>query len=71
MRDSDTYLYILDEGRLDEAKKLILRQGRIRFGPPDEPTTTTINGLEDLERLERMSERVLTVTTWQELLDTP
>lgn len=27
-----------DEGRIEEARKLVLRQGYIRFGPPDEET---------------------------------
>ena len=75
MRESDTYLAILDEGRdegrLEEAKEWLLELGRERFGPPDESATAAIAGLTDLERLDRMRSHLLKVATWQELLDTP
>ena len=59
------------EGRIEGARALILRQGQARFGPPDEPTRTAIEAINDLERLERLSDRVLTATTWAELLAEP
>ena len=68
MRESVTYMAILDEGRVEEARKIILRLGRKRFGPPDEATTATLASLEDLERLELLSEELLDVNSWQELL---
>jgi hypothetical protein len=48
-----------------------LRQGRIRFGPPDEPTTAALRGVNDLERLERMTERMLTAAGWADVPATP
>jgi hypothetical protein len=71
MRESTTYQYILDEGRVEEARKILVRQGRIRFGPPSDQATSALARITDLERLERMTERLLTVSSWQELLDTP
>ncbi len=71
MRDSDTYMAILDEGRLEEAKKLILQLGQEQFGAPDESVTAALNGLEDLERLERMGVRLLRAASWREVLATP
>jgi hypothetical protein len=71
MRDSDTYLAILDEGREDEAKNCIMRQGTIRFGAPDETITTKLNAITDLERLHRLEDRMVAAANWQELLDTP
>ena len=68
MRESVTYMAILDEGRVEEAQKIILRQGRKLFGPPDEGTTATLTTIEDLERLELLSEQLLDVKSWQELL---
>jgi hypothetical protein len=70
MRDSDTYLAILDEGRLEEAKEWLLELARERFGPPDESVTAAIAALMDLERLDRMRSRLLKVASWQELLGT-
>jgi hypothetical protein len=71
MHESTTYQYILDEGRTDEARKILLRQGRKRFGPATAQVEAAIQALTDLDRLERLSERLLDVTSWQELLDTP
>jgi hypothetical protein len=45
-----------------------LRQGRKRFGPPDTATKTAIEAITDLARLETLTERLLDVTSWQELL---
>jgi hypothetical protein len=70
MRESTTYQYILDEGRIDALQKTLLRQGRQRFGPPSEAIQTMVTGITDLERLERMTDRLLVVSSWQELLDT-
>jgi hypothetical protein len=73
MRESDTYLAILDEGREEEAKSLILRQGQKRLGPADEATNVRLNGITDLARLEKMIDRLFDATAkdWQDLLDTP
>jgi hypothetical protein len=73
MRDSDTYLAILDEGREEEAKDIILRQGQKRFGPADEATNARLNGITDLARLNQLIDRLFdaTATNWQDLLDTP
>jgi predicted transposase YdaD len=75
MRESSTYQYILDEGRAEgstqEARRILLRVGRKRFGGADEAVQAALQAIADLERLERMSERLLDVTTWGELLETP
>ena len=77
MRDSDTYMAILDEGRekglvegsVAEAKKLILRLGLKPLGAPDENVKKSLGAINDLERLEFLVERIFEVKTWQELLD--
>ncbi len=73
MRDSDTYMMILDEGREEEAKSIILRQGEKRFGRPDESTAAKLTGITDLDQLDRLIDRLFdgTATNWQQLLDTP
>jgi hypothetical protein len=72
MHDSDTYMAIIDEGRdlghLEEARKLLLRFGPKSLSTPDESVTAALAGITDLERLERMLERLSEVKTWQELL---
>jgi hypothetical protein len=71
MYDSDTFLEILEEGQLKQAKKDLLRFGRSHLGPADDPVQAAVSALEDLERLDRMLDRVEAVSSWQELLDTP
>lgn len=68
MQESDTFQAILDEGRLDQARKMVLRLGRKTLGPPPDDVVTTVQGIEDLERLERLIESYNDVSTWQELL---
>ena len=71
MRDSDTYLYILDEGRMDEVKKLILKLGPKWMGAPGESARAALDGITDLERLERMAGRLGDVQRWEDLLAVP
>ena len=75
MRESDTYQAILDEGReegeIREAQKILLRLGPKKLGEPDEATRRVVLELTDLEQLERLTERLLDVETWQELLENP
>jgi hypothetical protein len=70
MRESTAYQAILDEGRIEEARAMILRMGRIRFGPPGEQAEAVLGGISDLDRLHRMGERLVQVGTWQEVIDT-
>ena len=75
MKESSTYQAILDEGReecrAEALQKTLLRQGRHRFGNPPDAVQAAIHEQTNIERLERMTERLLVVSTWQELLDTP
>jgi len=71
MHESDTYLAILDEGALNHARKMVLRLGQKKFGPASDDVLTAVNGIEELERLDRMQESVLDVSSWQELLQVP
>jgi predicted transposase YdaD len=75
MEESVTYQAIMEKGiekgipkgELREAQRLLQRLGRKRFGPPDPATIALIESLTDLDRLEQLSERVLEVSSWQEL----
>lgn len=68
MRESVTYQAILDEGRVEAIQKTILRLGRKLIGPPNESTIAALSAIDDLERLEFLSEQLLDVKTWQELM---
>ena len=71
MQESDTYLMILDEGKEKQAKTAILLVGGKRLGPPDESVKARLDGITDLERLDRMILQAITAVSWQEILDTP
>jgi hypothetical protein len=72
MEESTTYQAILSRGgalgRVDEARDILLRQGRKKLGEPDAITLAAIDGITSHERLEELMDRVPTTSTWQELL---
>lgn len=79
MRESTTYMAILEEGMAEgitkgaiaEAKKFLLLFGTDRLGPPDAAVNKALDRINDLTRLEALGERLLRATSWQELLDLP
>jgi hypothetical protein len=71
MRESDTFLAILDEGREIQTRHLIRRLAKRTLGEPDEATVTRLEGITDIERLERIFDRAAEAGSWRDLLDTP
>jgi predicted transposase YdaD len=80
MKDSVTYQAILDEGRVEGRiegqlageRRVILRQGKRRFGVPSPAHRAMLERISSLERLEALSVRLLEVESWEELLaETP
>jgi len=70
VEDSSTYQMILEEGAIRHARKLLLRQGTERFGAPCEGVISALMDINNLERLDRICERLFAVANWQELLAT-
>ncbi len=74
MHESTAYDAILDEGRVEgrvEGEiRVLLRLGRKQFGPPDAATEAALTAVQDLGRLERMADALLTAKSWEELLRT-
>jgi hypothetical protein len=58
----------LREGRIKAVRKLLLRLGRIRFGQLPKATCARIEAVDVLDRLEHLAERLLTATSWDDLL---
>ncbi len=73
MRDSDTFMAILDEGevkgRIREARKLIFRLGQKSLGLPTDDINAEIDAINDLERLESLCERIHDAKSWADLLN--
>jgi hypothetical protein len=53
---------------IDEAKRILLRQGRKRFGRAKVDIKARIEALSDLNRLEQLVDRVLDATSWDDLI---
>ena len=71
MEESATYQAIIARGMRKATCTTLLKLGRIKFGPPSEQIEAALQAITDLERLDRLTERLLFVSSWQELLDTP
>ena len=68
MRESDTYQAIVEEGRLEEARRIILDVGAERFGEPSQDIQGVIGRIVDIDRLRRLHRHLLKAADWQELL---
>jgi predicted transposase YdaD len=76
MRESSTYMAILEEGlkkgreegAVSEVRKLLRKFGERNLGPPDTPTATALDRIDDLARLEQLLEQLPNAETWNELL---
>ena len=76
LKDSSFYQVLLKEGRevgerqgrIKEAQQTLIRLGRIRFGRLPRATRAAIEAIDNLERLQYLSERLFTATSWDELL---
>jgi hypothetical protein len=71
IEESSVYQGIFSEGATKKARDILLRQGRKRLGPPDERVRAEIEGLTDLDRLDHLLDRILDVSSWEELLSPP
>lgn len=70
MEESTTFQGIIEECRIMEVRRIILRQRRKKFGKPSTAIQAAIEGLTNLERLERFTDRLLGASSWQDLLET-
>jgi hypothetical protein len=71
MRDSDTYWAIFEEGEEIQARRDILQVGAKRFGAADATIAARLETITGISRLDRIVDRLLDATSWQDLLDTP
>jgi hypothetical protein len=76
MKESVTYQAIVEEGRAEglakgearEARKILLLQGRRRFGEPPPEAVAALDALVNVQKLEELTLRLLETNSWQELL---
>jgi hypothetical protein len=68
MEESVIYQKIIRKGKAEEARKILLLQGRSRFGEPSPEVVARLDAVTDISRLEELTVRLLQATSWQELL---
>ena len=72
MKESTTYQFILEEGRVEgelrAARKILLRQGIRRFGVPDAQTQSALEEITSADILEALIDRISDVENWKDLL---
>ena len=56
------------EGLVEEARQILLGLGRKKLGEPREQVLSRIATVRDLDQLNRMLDRILDASTWEELL---
>ena len=59
----------LEKGKIAEARRILLRLAEVRFGPAGKSIRATIEAIDELDRLEKMTDRILTAKNWRELID--
>ncbi len=69
MHQSSTYERILREGRLEEARRILRRQGTQTYGEPDLMTSEALEAIVDVERLEALGDKIIRpdITSWGDL----
>jgi hypothetical protein len=68
MHESTAYDEAVEEGRIEATHHVLLKLGGKLLGPPDPSVESALTSIQDVERLDRMTEAILTVKSWEELL---
>ena len=71
MEESVTYQAVIRKGEAREARKMLLLLGRSRFGEPSPEAVAALDALADVSRLEELGVRLLSASSWHELLGLP
>lgn len=58
------------EGRIEEARRILLRLGTRRFGQPDARTQAALEAVADIEHIERLTDRLLDAASGDDLVAT-
>ena len=68
MEESSTYRAIVQRGRIEGARRMVLLTGESKFGPPDAAARAALESVTDLAQLDELALRFVTAGSWQEFL---
>jgi hypothetical protein len=68
--ESGAYQMVMERGRADGERRLLTLLGEERLGPLDDAARARLDAIDDVVVLERLARRLLTASSWQELLAT-
>jgi hypothetical protein len=69
IREMEPFKQFTDKGRAEGLRDSLLRLGRKRFGsPPSAEQEAALTAITDLPQLGALTEKLLDVNTWDELL---
>ena len=68
MEESSGYQLIMERGEQKALIRVILKEGRLKFGEPNASQLSSLQGIKDLGRLEELIGRRDSVATWEDLL---
>jgi hypothetical protein len=71
MEESSTYQWVMERGGKKALRATLIDLGALRFGRPDTSATAVLNSVDDMDRLTRMTHRLLEAADWDDLLGTP
>jgi hypothetical protein len=71
LEDSTTFQAIKHEGRLVEARRILVLIGQEKLGKLSEPAMAAVYAEDDLDRLEQLCKRLLVEDSWEALLGLP
>ena len=67
-RESISYQFVIDRGRVKQSRDLIALVGQDKFGLIPAEAEAQLAGIEDRERLGRIARAILTANSWDELI---
>ena len=75
LRESSFYKLVHNEGEQEgqrvALRRMILSQGRRKFGVPTPEVEASLGGITEQAKLESLADRLLDVSSWQDLLACP
>jgi hypothetical protein len=68
MEESSTYRAIVRRGEIAGERRILLKVGEVKFGPPDAEARAALERITEVQELDELAVRFVKANTWQEWL---